>query len=251
MGACCRPTGAAARGPRSACRVHCLSCEDFSSGPFRSTVECSRRSARGDSESDALAARFGVSGVVRQALTGCSHLFTATDAGVCRGGSSLWPANTRGVPVPPPQFPSRVDGPPCFSGGRVIGASFFHLRQELSPGWLQWYYAGGVRRGHPGALSSEIRRCTSGAPPCVSETVEVVRQGPECVELARCVTPLGWAAYWRPGSTPCWAFVRSSSVLLLLVPTTTAFLVPSVSILALFLCLAGSSSLVSSTVPSS
>ena len=80
---------------------------------------------------------------------------------------------------PPPVFPSRVDGPPCFSGGRVVGASFFHLRQELSPGWLQWYYAGGVLRGHPGALSSEIRRCTSGAPPCVSETVEVVRQGPE------------------------------------------------------------------------
>ena len=100
-----RPTGAAVRGPRSACRVHCLSCEDFSSGPFRSTVEYSRRSACGDSESDALAARFGVSGVVRQALTGCSRLFTATDAGVCGGGSSHWPANTRGVPVSPPPVP--------------------------------------------------------------------------------------------------------------------------------------------------
>jgi hypothetical protein len=183
-------------------------------------------------------------------LTGCSHLFTATDAGVCRGGSSIGLRIHAGYRFPPPQFPSRVDGPPCFSGGRVVGASFFHLRQELSPGWLQWYYAGGVRRGHPGAVSSEIRRCTSGAPPCVSETVEVVRQGPECVELARCVMPLGWAAYWRAGSTPCWAFVRSSSVLLLLAPATTAFLAPSDSILALFLCLAGSSPLVSSSVPS-
>ena len=38
-------------------------------------------------------------------------------------------------------------------------SSALFMRQEMSRGLLQKYYAAGVQRGHPGALSSKIRCC--------------------------------------------------------------------------------------------